>query len=99
MLIVGNWKAYIEKKEQAKSLYEAAKKLSVSGKHQIVIAPPLPYIGILIPTARGKVGFAAQDISNTTGGAETGETTAAMLAAIGVTHTIVGHSVTRSLTG
>jgi triosephosphate isomerase len=49
MLLVSNWKAYVEKRTLMKSLFEAAKKAAASGKHTIVIAPAAPYIGILSP--------------------------------------------------
>ncbi len=96
MLIVGNWKAYVEKRALAKSLYDAAKKLSASGKHSIVIGPAAPYIGMIAPGNRSAVAVACQDVSDTTGGAETAEVTAAAYADIGVTYAIVGHSERRA---
>ena len=96
MLIVGNWKAYVEKRALAKSLYDAAKKLSASGTHTIVIGPAAPYLGMLAPGNRSAVAFACQDVSDTTGGAETAEVTAASYADIGVTYAIIGHSERRA---
>lgn len=96
MLIVGNWKAYVEKRTQAKLLYNAAKKMSAAGKHTIVVAPAAPYIGILAPTNRSAVGFACQDVSDSTGGGETAEVTAAAYADMGVTYAIIGHSERRA---
>lgn len=99
MLIVGNWKAYVESKAKAKALCASAKRLAAKGSHEIVIAPPLPYIGMLVPTkapAKGGLGFAAQDVSVTVGGAETGEVTAGLLHELGVSHVIVGHSERRA---
>ncbi|KND46929.1 MAG: triose-phosphate isomerase [Parcubacteria bacterium C7867-004] len=95
MLIVGNWKAYVESSAKAKALYAGAKRLSVKGKHEIVIAPSYPYIGML---AGGKAGpsLASQDVSVTTGGAATGEVAAGALKELGVEYVIVGHSERRA---
>lgn len=95
MLIIGNWKAYVETVAKAKALALSAKRLALSGKHQLVIAPPAPYLGVLI-AGKSRVAFASQDLSLTVGGAETGEVTAAALASVGVTYAIVGHSERRA---
>ncbi|HEX5774663.1 MAG TPA: triose-phosphate isomerase [Candidatus Paceibacterota bacterium] len=95
MLIVGNWKAYIETVAKAKSLLASAKRAAAKGGHDIVLAPPAPFLGVLI-TGKSKIGFAAQDLSLTTGGAETGEVTAGALSGLGVAYAIVGHSERRA---
>jgi triosephosphate isomerase len=97
MLIVGNWKAYVQSQEKAKTLFATAKKLSAQTDLTLVIAPPAPYLGLLAAGNRSKVAFAAQDLSLSTGGAATGEITAALLADIGVTYAILGHSERRAL--
>ena len=79
MLIVGNWKAYVQSESKARKLFAAAKKLTGKKGIQIIIAPPAPYIGILSPGNRSKVGIASQDVSVSAGGAATGEVTAALL--------------------
>lgn len=98
MLIVGNWKAYVESLSKAKALYASAKRLSGKGGHEIVIAPPYPYIGVFT-SGRGKSlpKLAAQDLSVTTGGAQTGEVTAGALKELGVSYVIVGHSERRKM--
>jgi triosephosphate isomerase len=97
MLIVGNWKAYVQSETKARKLFTTAKKLSKRSGIEIVIAPPAPYIGILAPGNRSKVVFASQDLSLSAGGAATGEVTAAMLADLGVKYAILGHSERRAL--
>ncbi len=97
MLIVANWKAYADTLEKAKRLYAAGKRLGATGRHDIVLAPPSPYLALLAAANRSKVSFAAQDLSATPGGAETGEVTAAMLANLKVKYAIVGHSERRAL--
>lgn len=93
MLIVANWKAYVDSKEKAKKLYATAKRLT----HvvDIGLAVPAPYIGLL-GGGKSAVRLGAQDVSLTTGGAHTGEITAATLADLGATYVIVGHSERRA---
>src|SRR3989338_8458446 len=96
MLIVANWKAYVEERERVKKLYALAKRLTSARKVAIILAPSAPQLGFLAPRNTSKVAFAAQDISLTTGGPHTGEVTAAAFAALGATYTIVGHSERRA---
>ena len=98
MLIVGNWKAYVETRAKAKALYQGAKRLAAKGTHEIVVASPFPYLGMLAPARSGKTDplFAAQDVSRTVGGAQTGEVTAGLLKELGVTYVLVGHSERRA---
>lgn len=90
MLIVGNWKTYVDSAERAKKLYTAAARLTA--KADIALAMPTPYLGLM---KKGKVALGAQDVSDTTK-VDTGEVTASMLASVGVTYVIVGHSERRA---
>ena len=96
MLIVANWKAYVEELSRAKDLFALAKRLATKYKIDIVLAPPAPFLGLLASGNRSNVAFAAQDLSLTTGGAETGESTARAFSAAGATYAIVGHSERRA---
>jgi triosephosphate isomerase len=96
MLIISNWKAYVETKEKAKALYASALKLAKGGKHELVLTMPAPYIGVLAP-ASGGVSIGAQDVSSTIGGATTGEITAGLIAELGATYVLVGHSERRAM--
>ena len=96
MLIVANWKAYVDTRDEAKKLFALAKRLSLGVKRvRLVLAPPAPFLGLLAPGNRSKVAFAGQDVSVTTIGAATGETSADALKGIGATYVIVGHSERR----
>ncbi len=95
MLIIGNWKAYVESGAKAKTLYAGAKRLALKGTHEIVLAPALPYIGMLAG-GKSSVALAAQDVSVSIGGAETGEVTAGLLAELGVSYVLAGHSERRA---
>ncbi|MBU1292643.1 triose-phosphate isomerase [Patescibacteria group bacterium] len=94
MLIIGNWKAYIESTTKAKALFASAKRLSAKGVHEVVVAPAYPYIG-MGAGIKGLI-LGAQDVSETTGGAQTGEVAAGQLADLGVSYVIAGHSERRA---
>jgi len=94
MLIIANWKAYVDTTEKAKKLFTSAKRLTQYA--DIALAMPHPYIGMCASGPKSKVSLAAQDVSISTGGADTGEVTASTLASLGVTYTIVGHSERRA---
>lgn len=96
MLVIANWKAYVEDIGKAKRLAATSKALARATRNAIVLAPPTPLVGVLAPGNRSSVAFAAQDISATTGGAETGEATAQAYASLGVAYALVGHSERRA---
>ena len=92
MLIVANWKAYVEDVAKAKKLFALAKRLARVTKISLVLVPSAPFLGLLAARNRSSVAFGAQDVSATTGGAQTGETTAQSSAAAGAAYAIIGHS-------
>ena len=96
MLIVANWKAYVEELARAKKLFALSKRLVHTTRTAIVLAPPAPLLGALAAKNKSRVAFAAQDVSRTTGGAKTGEITAQTYAAGGATYAIIGHSERRT---
>ncbi|WP_460909882.1 triose-phosphate isomerase, partial [Staphylococcus aureus] len=73
MIIAGNWKAYVESPQKAKALLASSKRLAGRKGIEIVLAPSAPYLALLASGNRSKVSFASQDISDSTGGAATGE--------------------------
>jgi len=96
MLIIGNWKSYVEKKEDAKKLLTNAKRIALKTRHKIVIAPPAPFLALLSGDKRASVKTSAQDISDTTVGAATGEVSGAVIKDAGASYVIVGHSERRA---
>lgn len=96
MLIVANWKAYVEDFEKARSLFARAKRLARDTENTIALAPPAPLLGALARKNKSRVVFAAQDVSATTSGAATGEITARAYASAGATYAILGHSERRA---
>ncbi len=97
MLIVANWKAYVDDLKRAKALFALSKRLALRNKLTIVLAPPAPLLGVLAIGNASKIAFAAQDVSVTTGGAHTGETIASTFASVGASYAIIGHSERRAL--
>lgn len=97
MIIVANWKAKVETVAQAKKLVTASKKIADSKKHNLIVAPSAPHLGLLAYGTKTKLAFASQDISQTAGTAQTGEVTGKMLVGVGVTYVIIGHSERRAL--
>jgi triosephosphate isomerase len=96
MLIIANWKAYVEDLAKAKKLVAVSKKISRTANCTVVLAPSAPFLSLLADKNKSKVAFAAQDVSVTLGGAKTGEATAAMFASSGATYAIIGHSERRA---
>ncbi len=98
MFIAANWKAYVEDAERAKKLFAVSKRLATrfAGKHELLLAPPAPFLGMLAQGNRSGVLFSAQDVSAGVSGAHTGQSTAAMVRASGATYAIVGHSELRA---
>lgn len=100
MLIIGNWKGYIEEPKKASVLFEASKKLAMARgkgkKIEVVLAPPAPYLSMLAVGNKSKVSIGAQDVSETTGGPQTGEVSVGVLKGIGVRYVILGHSERRA---
>lgn len=96
MLIIGNWKAYVENPESAKTLMASAKRVALKTRHKLVVAPPAPYLGMLGGNARSKVALAVQDVSEAVVGAATGEVPAVIAKRAGATYAIIGHSECRA---
>lgn len=96
MLIVGNWKAYVETPEEAKKLVATAKRMALRTRTKIVLAPPAPLLALIAGGKRSKIAFAGQDVSDTLAGASTGEVSAPALKAAGASYVIIGHSERRA---
>lgn len=94
-IVAGNWKLHGDRKFAYALMDEIAAGLPLPGV-QILILPPLPYLGELTEDyAPQGILLGAQDVSSNEKGAYTGEVSASMLADVGATHGLVGHSERR----
>lgn len=93
-IVAGNWKLH-GTRAFATALVAEIAAMPVSGV-ELVILPPLPYIGDLIEDFEGTpLMFGAQDVSSNEQGAYTGEVSASMLVDVGARYGLVGHSERR----
>ena len=94
-LVAGNWKLHGNRGFATALVGELAKGLPIAGV-EVVVLPPLPYLGDLIEDFEDQaLAFGAQDVSANEQGAYTGEVSAAMLADVGAHYGLVGHSERR----
>jgi triosephosphate isomerase len=99
-LIAANWKMY-KTPDQTRDFFRDFLPL-VSGhtREEIVVCPPDIDLATAHGSAKGSnVAIGAQNVHWKPEGAFTGETSAAMLLALGITHVIVGHSERRQYFG
>ncbi len=95
-LVVGNWKLNGDR-ARANELASAIAAGIGFGRARVVVCPPYVHLADVQRALAGSaVGLGAQDASAESGGAHTGEVSAAMLAEFGCTHVIVGHSERRA---
>nr|CAA9327783.1 MAG: Triosephosphate isomerase [uncultured Nocardioidaceae bacterium] len=101
-LMAGNWKANLNHQEAVVLVQKLAWTLSDKrhdyAKAEVVVVPPftdLRSVQTLVDGDRLHVRYGAQDVSAHDGGAYTGEVTAGMLAKLGCSYVVVGHSERR----
>jgi triosephosphate isomerase len=99
-LIAGNWKMNMTHLEAIglvqKVVFSATEK--VFDAVEVVVLPPftaLRSVQTLVTGDKLPIGFGGQDLSTQDGGAYTGDISGAMLAALGCTFVVVGHSERR----
>jgi len=95
MLIILNWKSYIEDKASATRLYKKSADLARRSKHTLVACVPAVFLG-LFGGSKSKLAVGVQDISDAESGAHTGENTAGMARSLGASYAIIGHSEKRA---
>ncbi|GAB3096298.1 triose-phosphate isomerase [Lysobacter terrae] len=94
-IVAGNWKLHGDRKF-ALELLDAVASVQAPAGVEVVILPPLPYVGELVERYAGRgLQFGAQDVSANQKGAYTGEVSAAMLVDVGARYGLVGHSERR----
>ncbi len=94
-IVAGNWKLHGTRDFATRLVGEVAAGLPVPGV-EVVVLPPLPYLGDLIEDFEGHpLAFGAQDVSHNEQGAYTGEVSASMLVDVGARYGLAGHSERR----
>ena len=96
-IVAGNWKmnglsASLAQIEAMAQGYDAPLKSRV----ELLICPPATLVGAAIATAAGRLSIGGQDCHQKASGAHTGDVSASMLADLGATSVIVGHSERRT---
>jgi len=101
-LMAGNWKSNLNHQEAVVLVQKLAWTLSDKrhdyGRVEVAVVPPytdLRSVQTLVDGDRLSLRYAAQDVSVHDGGAYTGEISAAMLAKLGCSYVVVGHSERR----
>ena len=101
-LMAGNWKCNLTHPEAVVLVQKLAWTLSDKrhdyAKVEVVVLPPftdLRSVQTLVDGDRLSIKYGAQDVSVHDGGAYTGEISAAMLAKLGCSYVVVGHSERR----
>jgi triosephosphate isomerase len=99
-MIAGNWKMNLTLAESAQLVKAVADGMKGMSGVEVLVAPPFTSL-LRVKEAIGNapILLAAQNIHWEAGGAFTGEVSAAMLADVGCTHVILGHSERRTLFG
>ncbi len=105
-LMAGNWKMNLNHHEAVHLVQKLALGLADKkhdfGKVEVVVVPPFTDIRSVQTTVDGgqlAIKYGAQDISVHDDGAYTGEISASMLAKLGVSYAVVGHSERREYHG
>ena len=101
-LMAGNWKMNLNHQEALVLVQKLAVTLADKkhdyGKAEVVVVPPftdLRSVQTLVDGDRLQIRYGAQDVSTHDAGAYTGEISAAMLAKLGCSYVVVGHSERR----
>lgn len=95
-LIAANWKMYKTPDETLAFFREFLPIIAGHTRDEIVVCPPFIDLAAALEAARGShVAVGAQNVHWEKQGAFTGEISAPMLTALGVTHVIIGHSERR----
>jgi triosephosphate isomerase (TIM) len=94
-IVAGNWKLHGSRAFATELVSAVAAGLPLAGV-EVIVLPPLPYLGDLIEDFEGQgLAFGAQDVSSNEKGAYTGEVSASMLVDVGARYGLVGHSERR----
>ncbi|MGD0711653.1 MAG: triose-phosphate isomerase [Bacteroidales bacterium] len=100
-IVAGNWKMnknYNEACSLISGIVDELRKSSIPRGHQVIIAPPFPFLELAVARTEeiDYISVAAQNCHSDEKGAFTGEVSASMIASVGASHVIIGHSERRA---
>ncbi|MEQ9813221.1 MAG: triose-phosphate isomerase [Azospirillaceae bacterium] len=100
-LIAGNWKMNLLRDDGVALAQDLAGRFASAGAAvDMVVCPPATLIGPVVEAVAGSgIGVGGQDCHAAASGAHTGDIAATMLADLGCSHVIVGHSERRQQHG
>jgi triosephosphate isomerase len=99
-VMAGNWKMYKTAKQAGETIRTLAGLVAGARGVEVVICPPFTALATAVEAAKGScVAIGAQDCYWEQEGAFTGEVAVPMLADLGCSHCIVGHSERRQFFG
>src|SRR5262249_8888932 len=99
-LLAGNWKRHVTRAEAAPLAHAIADGVAGLAGREVLIAPPFTALDVVAQAIRGsRVKLGAQNVHWEPKGAFTGEIATTMLAELGCTHAIIGHSERRQFFG
>jgi len=99
-LVAGNWKMHGSRAANAALVSEILLAGQADDGPEILVCPPFVYLWEVGRSLKdGGIALGAQDVCAEAGGAHTGEVAAGMLADVGCSYVIVGHSERRALYG
>ena len=95
-MVAGNWKMHGSRAANQALLAELEMKINADWPIDIVVFPPYVYLSDAVRMLEdGRIAVGAQDVCAESGGAYTGQVSAAMLKDVGCSYVIVGHSERR----
>ncbi len=99
-MMAGNWKMYKTAGQAGETIRSLREQVAGVAGVEIVVCPPFTALAAAVEAARGStIAIGAQDCYWQAEGAFTGEVAVPMLADLGATHVIVGHSERRQFFG
>lgn len=99
-VVAGNWKMNGTRASVAALVNAISEQLPEQAGADVILCAPFPYIGQVAESVCSRnIRVGAQNVSEHSAGAFTGEVSAAMLVDFGCQYVIVGHSERRSLFG
>jgi triosephosphate isomerase len=99
-VMAGNWKMYKTARQAVETIRSLAELVKSAQGVEVVICPPFTALSAAVEAAKGsRVAIGAQDCYWEKEGAFTGEVAVPMIADLGCSHCIVGHSERRQFFG